>query len=131
MVSLGQFEQIVLTACWRWAKMPMASPSMPRSRNCRGRKRSRAVRVYAALDRMEDKKLIASWLSKPTAKRGGRSRRHYRLENPASRRCGNRPGPRAYSMKPSHKALGGAVMEAAALNAPPPWLEAIVPCMSS
>ena len=107
MVSLGQFEQIVLTACWRWAKMSMASPSMPRSRNCRGRKRSRAARVYATLDRMEDKKLIAFWLSKPTVKRGGRSRRHYRLENPASRRCGNRPGPRAYSMKPSHKALGG------------------------
>jgi hypothetical protein len=29
---------------------------------------------------MEDKKLIAFWLSKPTVKRCGRSRHHYRLE---------------------------------------------------
>ena len=36
--------------------------------------------VYATLDRMEDKALISSWLSEPTRERGGRSRRHYRLE---------------------------------------------------
>ncbi|HEU0096627.1 MAG TPA: helix-turn-helix transcriptional regulator, partial [Rhizomicrobium sp.] len=36
--------------------------------------------VYATLDRMEDKSLISSWLSEPTGERGGRSRRHYRLE---------------------------------------------------
>jgi DNA-binding PadR family transcriptional regulator len=36
--------------------------------------------VYATLDRLEDKQLINSWLSAPTAERGGRSRRHYRLE---------------------------------------------------
>ena len=29
---------------------------------------------------MEDKGLITSWLSEPTKERGGRSRRHYRLE---------------------------------------------------
>jgi PadR family transcriptional regulator PadR len=29
---------------------------------------------------MEDKTLIASWLSEPTQERGGRSRRHYRIE---------------------------------------------------
>jgi hypothetical protein len=34
---------------------------------------------------MEDKKLIASWLSEPTATRGGRSRRHYRLEKPGEK----------------------------------------------
>ena len=36
--------------------------------------------VYATLDRMEDKGLITSWLSEPTKERGGRSRRHYRIE---------------------------------------------------
>jgi PadR family transcriptional regulator, regulatory protein PadR len=36
--------------------------------------------VYATLDRLEDKGLIASWLSDPTPERGGRSKRHYRLE---------------------------------------------------
>src|SRR6185503_19153092 len=41
--------------------------------------------VYATLDRMEDKGLIASWLSAPTPERGGRSRRHYRLEKPGEK----------------------------------------------
>ena len=36
--------------------------------------------VYATLDRLEDKGLVASWLSDPIPERGGRSRRHYRLE---------------------------------------------------
>ncbi len=35
--------------------------------------------VYATLDRMEDKVLVHSWLSEPTAQRGGRARRHYKL----------------------------------------------------
>ena len=38
--------------------------------------------IYATLDRLEDKGLIASWLSEPTKERGGRARRHYRLEKP-------------------------------------------------
>lgn len=36
--------------------------------------------VYVTLDRLEDKGLIASWLSDPTPERGGRARRYYRLE---------------------------------------------------
>jgi DNA-binding PadR family transcriptional regulator len=80
MDSLGQFEQIVLTAILALdgnaygvtihAKVEELS---------RPRKVARGA-VYATLDRMEDKKLIASWLSDPTPERGGRSRRHYRLE---------------------------------------------------
>jgi len=36
--------------------------------------------VYATLDRLEDKGLLASWLSEPSKERGGRARRYYRLE---------------------------------------------------
>src|SRR5207302_3368595 len=36
--------------------------------------------VYVTLDRLEDKGLVASWLSEPTAERGGRAKRCYRLE---------------------------------------------------
>lgn len=36
--------------------------------------------VYITLDRLEDKGLVASWLSEPTPERGGRSKRCYRLE---------------------------------------------------
>ena len=42
--------------------------------------------VYATLDRMEDKGLVASWLSDPTPERGGRAKRHYRIE-PAGERA--------------------------------------------
>lgn len=37
--------------------------------------------VYATLDRLEDKGFVSSWLSEPTAERGGRSKRHFRLES--------------------------------------------------
>ena len=37
------------------------------------------ARSYATLDRLEDKGLVASWLSDPTSQRGGRAKRHYRL----------------------------------------------------
>jgi DNA-binding PadR family transcriptional regulator len=36
--------------------------------------------VYVTLVRMEDKGLVSSWLSAPRPERGGRARRHYRLE---------------------------------------------------
>jgi PadR family transcriptional regulator, regulatory protein PadR len=36
--------------------------------------------VYVTLDRLEDKGLVGSWLSEPTAERGGRAKRCYRLE---------------------------------------------------
>ena len=41
--------------------------------------------VYATLDRLEDKGLVRSWLSDPTPERGGRSKRHYRLESAGER----------------------------------------------
>ena len=41
--------------------------------------------VYATLDRLEDKGLIPSWLADPTPERGGRSKRHYRLESDGER----------------------------------------------
>jgi DNA-binding PadR family transcriptional regulator len=35
--------------------------------------------VYAALDRLERRKLVKPWLSAPRAERGGRARRHFSL----------------------------------------------------
>lgn len=35
--------------------------------------------LYTSLDRLERKGLVTSTMSEPTAERGGRSRRHYRL----------------------------------------------------
>lgn len=80
MESLGQFEQVVLTAILALGDnaygvtihAKVEALSHPRT-VARGA-------VYATLDRMEDKGLIVSWLSEPKAERGGRARRHYRLE---------------------------------------------------
>lgn len=36
--------------------------------------------VYTALDRLEQRNLVSSWLGDPTAQRGGKRKRHYRLE---------------------------------------------------
>jgi len=36
--------------------------------------------VYATLARLEEKGLVASWMSEPTAERGGKSRRCVRVE---------------------------------------------------
>jgi PadR family transcriptional regulator PadR len=41
--------------------------------------------LYVALDRLEDKGFVSSWLSEPTAARGGRAKRCYRLEVPGER----------------------------------------------
>ena len=80
MDSLGQFEQVVLTAILALGDNAYGVTIHAKVEELsRPRKVARGA-VYATLDRMEDKGLIASWLSDPTPERGGRSRRHYRLE---------------------------------------------------
>lgn len=78
--SLGQFEQIVLTAILALNENAYGVPIHTKVEElARPRKITRGA-VYATLDRMEDKGWITSWMSQPTPERGGRSRRHYRLE---------------------------------------------------
>jgi PadR family transcriptional regulator PadR len=78
--TLGQFEQLVLTAILTLrddaygvtihAKVGELAPAKTVSLGA----------VYVTLDRLEDKRLVASWLSCPTPERGGRAKRCYRLE---------------------------------------------------
>ena len=78
--SLGQFEQIVLTAVLVAGDNAYGVTIHAKVEELSKPKKVTRGAVYATLDRMEDKGLIASWLSDPTPERGGRSRRHYRLE---------------------------------------------------
>lgn len=77
--SLGQFEQLVLTAILDLhddaygVTIHRSVEELMRPRRCQ------LGAVYATLDRMEDKGLVLSWMSEPTSQRGGRARRHYRL----------------------------------------------------
>ena len=78
--SLGQFEQLVLTAI---LMLPDAAYGVTIHAKVEKLAHPRTVSlgaVYATLDRLEDKHLISSWISDPTPERGGRSKRHYRLE---------------------------------------------------
>ena len=78
--SLGQFEQLVLTAILNLRDDAYGVTIHARVAELA---RPRAVSlgaVYVTLDRLEDKGLVASWLSEPTAERGGRAKRCYRLE---------------------------------------------------
>jgi PadR family transcriptional regulator PadR len=80
MDALGQFEQLVLTAVLALGGNAYGVTIHAKVEELtRPRKIARGA-VYATLERMEDKTLIASWLSEPTQERGGRSRRHYRIE---------------------------------------------------
>lgn len=80
-VSLGQFEQLVLTAILMLKGNAYGVTIHERVEDLARPRRASLGAVYATLDRLEDKGLIASWLSDPTPERGGRSKRHYRLEN--------------------------------------------------
>ena len=84
-VSLGQFEQLVLTAILTLKENAYGVTIHAKVEELSRPKRVVLGAVYATLDRLEDKRLVSSWLSEPTAERGGRSRRHYRLENAGER----------------------------------------------
>jgi DNA-binding PadR family transcriptional regulator len=76
--TIGQFEQLVLTAILALGDDAYGVTIRERVGGLAAKSVSLGA-VYATLDRLEDKKLIGSWLSDPTPERGGRSKRHYRL----------------------------------------------------
>jgi DNA-binding PadR family transcriptional regulator len=78
--SLGQFEQMVMTAILALDDNAYGVTIHARVEELSHPRKVARGAVYATLDRLEDKRLIASWLSEPRKERGGRSRRHYRLE---------------------------------------------------
>lgn len=79
-ISLGQFEQVVLTATLSLGETAYGVTIHARVEELSRPKRVAKGAVYATLDRMTDKGLLRSWLSDPRPERGGRSRRYYRLE---------------------------------------------------
>ena len=78
--SLGQFEQLVMTAILTLADDAYGVTIHAKVSELSRPKAVSLGAVYVTLDRLEDKGLISSWLSDPTPERGGRSKRYYRLE---------------------------------------------------
>jgi PadR family transcriptional regulator len=79
--TIGQFEQLVMTAVLALADNAYGVTIHATVSELAAPKSISLGAVYATLDRLEDKGLIASWLSDPTPERGGRSKRHYRLQS--------------------------------------------------
>lgn len=78
--SLGQFEQLVLTAILTLREDAYGVTIHSKVQELAGPKTVSLGAVYVTLDRVEDKGLVASWLSDPTPERGGRAKRFYKLE---------------------------------------------------
>ena len=76
---LGEFEQIVLLALLRLGENAYGVPIRRQIEN--RTKRSVSVgALYSTLDRLEAKGYVRSWFAEPTAERGGRSKRFFRVE---------------------------------------------------
>lgn len=75
---LGEFEQLVLLALVRLGEGAYGL-SVRRELADRAGREVAIGAVYATLDRLEQKGLVVSELGEPTAERGGRAKRHFRL----------------------------------------------------
>jgi PadR family transcriptional regulator len=76
---LGEFEQIVLLAVIRLGDSAYGVP-IRREIEKRGGRKVTVGALYSTLDRLEAKGYVSSWFADPTAERGGRSRRYFRVE---------------------------------------------------
>ncbi|MBC5799204.1 MAG: helix-turn-helix transcriptional regulator [Candidatus Eremiobacteraeota bacterium] len=76
---LGEFEHIVLLSVLRLGEG--AHGAMIRAEIEEVTGRSPAIgAVHATLERLERKRLISSWMGEPTAQRGGKAKRHFKIE---------------------------------------------------
>jgi PadR family transcriptional regulator, regulatory protein PadR len=76
---LGEFEHIVLLTITRLGKG--AYGAVIRAEIERVTDRSPAMgAVHATLERLERKGLVSSWVGEPTAERGGKAKRHFKME---------------------------------------------------
>ena len=78
--SLGQFEQLVLTAILKLGEDAYGVTIHAKVEELARPKAVSLGAVYVTLDRLEDKGLVASRLSDPTPERGGRAKRCYQLK---------------------------------------------------
>lgn len=81
---LGEFEQVVLLAVAQLEGEGYGVTIRREIEERAGRDVSVGA-VYATLSRLEEKGMLSSWEGDPEPRRGGRARRHYRLEPAGAR----------------------------------------------
>lgn len=75
---LTEFEQLILLALARVGDAAYGMAVQAEIEERAGRQASLAA-VYATLGKLEERKLVESWVSPPTARRGGRATKHFHL----------------------------------------------------
>lgn len=81
---LGEFEQLLLLALLRLGEGAYGVSIRQEIEGRTGRCPSPGA-VYTGLERLERRGYVDSWLGEPTAQRGGKRKKHYRLQ-PLGRR---------------------------------------------
>jgi len=81
---LGEFEQVVLLAVAHLGDRGYGT-TIRRDIERRTGRPVTVGAIYATLRRLEDKGLVVSWTGESTSRRGGRSKRHFRLMPAGSR----------------------------------------------
>jgi PadR family transcriptional regulator, regulatory protein PadR len=75
---IGEFEQVVLMTVLRLGEDAYGTTVRQEIADRIGRDVSMSA-VYTTLERLEQKKLLRSWVGQPTAQRGGRRKRYFAL----------------------------------------------------
>ena len=76
--SLGEFEQIVLLAILRLGEEAYGASIRAEIEKCTGREPTPGA-MYTTLDRLEQKEMLISRMGEPTAERGGRAKRFFKV----------------------------------------------------
>jgi len=76
---LGEFEELVLLSVRQLGVADAHGAAIQEVLAGSARREAALGAIYAALDRAQRKGLADSWLGEPTAVRGGRAKRHYRV----------------------------------------------------
>jgi PadR family transcriptional regulator PadR len=76
--SLGEFEQIVLLAILRLGEDAYGASIRAEIEKCTGREPTPGA-MYTTLDRLEQKSMLTSRMGEPTAERGGRAKRFFKV----------------------------------------------------
>ena len=80
MKSLGELEYLILLALLRLGDDAYGVAVRQEIERRAGRRVSTGG-LYTILARLQDKGLVSSFVGEPTAERGGRRKKHYRLEH--------------------------------------------------
>lgn len=78
--SPTEFEQLVLLALIRLGDDESYGVTIREEIEARAGRAVSLASCYAALARMEQRSFVSSWTSEPTPVRGGRARKHFRVE---------------------------------------------------